>query len=81
MVGRLSVRGLRLHVNRQRLALGDDGWELLGFVGSEGELRRQLLLGHETAAARHVLLGSQPQVGRAAHLLRDHLVQVPTLST
>lgn len=58
-------------MNEQHFALAPDGWELRGFVGSDSELKRQLLYGHEAEVTRHVLLGRPPQVGLFAKLLTD----------
>ena len=62
-VGVLRVRGLELHLNGQQLALGDEGWEMRGFAGAEGELKRRLLVGWTP-------LGRPPQMGLLAQMLK-----------
>ena len=64
----LCCGSLEVSVNKQRLALGEDGWAMCGFVGPASELKKRLLYGGETRA---VLQGRAPQVGLVAKLLKD----------
>ena len=70
-VGRLSLSGLAVTVNlidqRQRLELGEDGWVLRGFVGSESELKARILY----VAPAGQGLSARLELGLAAKLLRD----------
>ena len=67
-VGRVSFHGLSVTLNQQHtLSLGDRGWEMRGFVGSELDLKGRLFLGATVAPST----GAAVELGLAATVLRD----------
>jgi hypothetical protein len=67
-LGLFAVRGLSVTLHKQHaLRLGDGGWEMRGFVGSDLDLKGRLFLGAAVGAPS----GAAVELGLAATVLRD----------
>ena len=68
-IGRFAVHGLTVTLHKHHtLSLGEAGWEMCGFCGSELDLKGRLLLGATVGGAPS---GAAMELGLAATVLRD----------